>query len=896
MRLHRLVLTNYRGIAQREVDFPDHGVVVVSGPNEVGKSSMIEALDLLLESKDRSTKKDVKQVKPTHADVGAEVTAEISTGAYRFVYHKRFHKKPETQLTVLAPRREQLTGDEAHERVAAILAETVDTELWRAQRVLQAGSTDAVDLSGCDALSRALDAAAGDASAPTGGEPLLIERIDAEYARYFTPTGRETAEWAAAISRLAAADDEVARCAAAVTEVDERVTRHAALTEQLAGLDRRREAVSTRHDAARSAAERVAALTEDLREAELRCTAASATSVASKAAHTERVRQCEEVGTRTASLAGLETDAGKATEAAAAAGEVSAGADTAAREAARLLVAAAERSESARRVADRLSDREEADRLAARLDRIDAAELERGRITEELSAITLTAAMLRDIEDAAVAVDRTEAQLAAVSATVEVSAAADVDIAVESQPVTLTAGGSWSTTAPTEIEVPGMLTVRVSPGTTALDTQTKHAAAQHELAIALAAAAVAGLSAARAAEQRRQELQSRCDQLSATLTGLCGDDEQADQLRNRLAQLRAGQPVDAELAGIDGAAAHAELEAAQLAAAQAAKDSEARRADAAAAAAQLGERTTRATILQDKVATQQTELTAVADRLADQRASVTDAALAAAADGDEQAARAAEQRVAELSEMLAAARPDAVADELDAAAAAADTLRTRQDETDRALHEVTVQLAVFGGEGRRSKLDTAEADREHAAAEHARVSRRARAVQLLRSVMAHHRDATRLRYVEPFRTEIERLGRPVFGPSFEVEVDSQLRICNRTLDGRTVPYESLSGGAKEQLGILARLAVAALVDKEDNVPVLIDDALGFTDAGRLAGMGAVFDAVGAHGQVIVLTCTPDRYHSVEGAHRIDLVPAECEATAKKSADLRTQFTLGEKLT
>ncbi|EUA50145.1 hypothetical protein I552_1081 [Mycobacterium xenopi 3993] len=147
-------------------------------------------MDLLLESKDRSTKKDVKQVKPTHADVGSEVTAEISTGPYRFVYHKRFHKKCETQLTVLAPHREQLTGDEAHERVRAMLAETVDTELWHAQRVLQATSTTAVDLSGCDALSRALDVAAGDASALSGTEPSLIERIDAEYARYFTPTGR----------------------------------------------------------------------------------------------------------------------------------------------------------------------------------------------------------------------------------------------------------------------------------------------------------------------------------------------------------------------------------------------------------------------------------------------------------------------------------------------------------------------------------------------------------------------------------------------------------------------------------------------------------------------------------------------------------------------------------
>ena len=160
MKLHRLVLTNYRGIVHREIAFPDHGVVVVSGANEIGKSSMIEALDLLLESRDRSTKKEVKQVKPAHADVGSEVTAEISSGRYHFIYRKRFHKKCETELTVLAPRREQLTGDEAHDRVRAMLAETVDNDLWHAQRVLQSASTAAVDLSGCDALSRALDVAA----------------------------------------------------------------------------------------------------------------------------------------------------------------------------------------------------------------------------------------------------------------------------------------------------------------------------------------------------------------------------------------------------------------------------------------------------------------------------------------------------------------------------------------------------------------------------------------------------------------------------------------------------------------------------------------------------------------------------------------------------------------
>src|SRR6202044_3142872 len=254
MKLHRLVLTNYRGIRHREIEFPDHGVVVVCGANEIGKSSMIEALDLLLESRDRSTKKEVKQVKPTHSDVGSEVTAEISSGTYRFIYRKRFHKKCETELTVLAPRREQLTGDEAHERVRAMLAETVDNDLWHAQRVLQSASTATVDLSGCDALSRALDVAAGDEAALSGNEPLLIDRIDAEYARYFPPTGRPTAEWAAAISRLSDADTAVAECTAAVAEVDDRVRRHAVLTEQVAELSQLRLAAGPRLAGAPAAA------------------------------------------------------------------------------------------------------------------------------------------------------------------------------------------------------------------------------------------------------------------------------------------------------------------------------------------------------------------------------------------------------------------------------------------------------------------------------------------------------------------------------------------------------------------------------------------------------------------------------------------------------------------
>ena len=114
--------------------------------------------------------------------------------------------------------------------------------------------------------------------------------------------------------------------------------------------------------------------------------------------------------------------------------------------------------------------------------------------------------------------------------------------------------------------------------------------------------------------------------------------------------------------------------------------------------------------------------------------------------------------------------------------------------------------------------------------------------------------------MQPFRTELERLGRIVFGRRLSKSRSiTDLTIVRRTLEGRTVPYGSLSGGAREQLGILARLAGAALVANEDTVPVVIDDALGFADPQRLSSMGAVFNTVGERGQVIVLTCMPGRY-------------------------------------
>ncbi|MCT7656882.1 AAA family ATPase [Mycobacterium deserti] len=873
MKLHRMVLTNYRGITHREIEFPDRGVVVVCGANEIGKTSMIEALDLLLEAKDRSSKKEVKLVKPTHADVGAEITAEITTGPYRFVYRKRFHKRAETHLTVLAPQREQLTGDEAHDRARAMLDETVDTGLWQAQRVLQSSSTAAVDLSGCDALSRALDVAAGESAQLCGDEPLLVDRIESEYLRYFTRTGRPTGEWGAATNRLKAADQELARCAAAVAEVDEAVRRHAALTDDLARLAGERAAVATRLATAQAAADAVAAVTRQLKEAELVAAAAEAGRVAAVAAVTERRRLRADIDERASVIADLEAAVATAVDEQATAVEVQEAAEFVAAQARAAVEASQGRADAARRAIDQLADRDEAERLAARLAKIDVCRRELERTEKGLAGIALTEALMRTIEDASTAVELAAGQVELMSARIELTAAADVDLVVGGEAVRLAAGSSMtsSATAATEIELPGVLTARVVPGVPASQTQAKLDAAQGVLDTALAKAQVRDVAHARVVDGQRRELVGARERFRARLEALSAE-EDIDALRARLSELQDREPADMSLfdIGVDAATARADLDAAVAAHQKTIADCETHRLVAEQAARRLGQKTTQASVSTEKLATVQGELTLARERLAAQRAVTTDDELAVTAQAQVEEADRAAALVAELGAELASTAPEAVAAALSEATHDAEALGRRHDQVTEALRDVASALKVYGTEGRKSQLDAAETEREHAEAEYSRVQRRARAAHLLRSVVARHRDATRLRYVDPFRNEVERLGRIVFGESFEVEIDTDLRICSRTVSGRTVPYDSLSGGAKEQLGIVARLAGAALVAKEDTVPVVIDDALGFTDADRLTKMGAVFNAVGGDGQVIVLTCSPQRYAAVAGAHHIEL--------------------------
>ena len=172
------------------------------------------------------------------------------------------------------------------------------------------------------------------------------------------------------------------------------------------------------------------------------------------------------------------------------------------------------------------------------------------------------------------------------------------------------------------------------------------------------------------------------------------------------------------------------------------------------------------------------------------------------------------------------------------------TAEKKREAAQKENTEVRTRLKVFVEEGLHEKLHAAQSHLDHIRQENVAMTRRAQAARLLYVTMKEERDKARRAYVAPLKKKIERLGRLVFNNSFEIELTEDLSVASRTMDGCNVPFESLSGGTKEQVSLISRLACAMTVSKDGGASLILDDTLGYTDPERLKLMGAVLAKAG----------------------------------------------------
>jgi len=219
-------------------------------------------------------------------------------------------------------------------------------------------------------------------------------------------------------------------------------------------------------------------------------------------------------------------------------------------------------------------------------------------------------------------------------------------------------------------------------------------------------------------------------------------------------------------------------------------------------------------------------------------------------------------------ELLKALNPEQEKDLERTATESLNRIQQRLKEADRELVEVGTRLKISGEDGLSGKLNVAESALERSTYEHDSLTKRSAAARLLYEIMRQERDKARHAYVTPLRERIEALGRVVYDDTLRVEISNDLQIISRTLQDATVDFDSLSGGTKEQLSLIFRLACAMIVAKDGGAPVILDDALGYTDPDRLRLMGAVLAKATKECQIVIFTCVPDRYSNIGAAKEI----------------------------
>ena len=880
MRIHRISLRDFRGVTAADVEFATDGVTIVQGPNEVGKSSLADALDMLIADPDSSSKSRVKAAQPVGRDVGPWVEADIQCGPYRLTYSKRWVRGAGTELLIESPVREQLQGRAAHDRVTAIIAETMDANLFAALRHQQGIPLGQADLAGSDSLMQALDAAAGSGgeSAEPGG--ALIDAIDRERQIWSTPTGepnkaRKDLREVAAAARVALDDAEEAlqslegrvdQFRRLDGELTRSMEREPELRGIVTGLEAEVQAVSAResglHDL-RLAAEQAMG---PFREAAAAASARSALTVLVKAAE-------DEVWTITAE------------------GE---------RAASRLEAAITARTEASARLAAALDARADAERVfgvaAADAQHLrDAFDLgflrdRRGRVAEAeaviaegegfLAGCALDASLLERIEKAVVdeagARGRCEAAGAALHITAE--SAQQLEVGGVVQPIAAGETLALPIGAGDALIITGVARISLEGHG---DVVAAAAGARMHLDSLLAEAGVQpadGESAARELDRQRRDAEANVkaarESRGTALNDLTLDemDEKITRAEGRVTAYvrdRAATPavpVDADTAN------------AARAAAEDLRDSARRDEDGARDAHRQAE--TAVTGIEAQASERKGHLGAVARRLADAGG---DLETARAVQSDAQVHAAAAEAGAAADDARAALQAEESAlDDADPASLRA-RLANSRDAVDRLLrdrNEVTLlaarlkgEISQQGDEGLADRVARAGEAAEIAEGARDRAERHAAAADLLHDTMIRHRDIAQRAYVAPFREAVERFGRLVFGAGTEMEVDhTTLQVVSRTREGVTVPVDALSGGAREQMALIGRLAAASLVAPaaDGGAPVIIDDALGYSDAGRLEGLGAALTEAGKTCQVIVLTCMPERYAGIGSARTVRL--------------------------
>ncbi|WP_154859178.1 AAA family ATPase [Cyclobacterium xiamenense] len=187
--------------------------------------------------------------------------------------------------------------------------------------------------------------------------------------------------------------------------------------------------------------------------------------------------------------------------------------------------------------------------------------------------------------------------------------------------------------------------------------------------------------------------------------------------------------------------------------------------------------------------------------------------------------------------------------------------------------EEKLKLSNNGDSDSYQKLQSDFARHEYHQAVFEGYQNEANAIKLLDELFRQEKDELTKNYAQPFAEKVKTYLSFIFGTELEIAVNSDDRGQFTGLDiyranyrdlGR-LAFDKLSGGTKEQVAAAVRLAMAEILAPAygGNLPIVFDDAFGFSDPERLNSLHNMLFRASENGlQVILLSCNSKDYRSL----------------------------------
>ncbi len=213
-------------------------------------------------------------------------------------------------------------------------------------------------------------------------------------------------------------------------------------------------------------------------------------------------------------------------------------------------------------------------------------------------------------------------------------------------------------------------------------------------------------------------------------------------------------------------------------------------------------------------------------------------------------------------------------------AARAETRRLRQEmeahaqklrNLDKEIHYLTGAIENAGGDGIGEKVEELREQQQQTELEAQRWRDRAATLELLCSTLDGCLQQRRESLHAPLHKRLAPFLEDVF-PAAGLEFGDRLSVQGFSREASAVEsFDTLSDGTQEQIAVLVRLAMGSLLaDQGRPTPIILDDALMFSDDERIGRMFQALQRAGKNQQVIVLTCRERTFAALEG-HRLSIV-------------------------